>query len=98
MALNTVKNSFAPPSVCREFASGAARVLHDADAPAGCKHLPCGYIIESGTSLVWKDADGTTLTSTIPATALGLFFPVALAELDATNGCVVQVFWQRGTK
>lgn len=98
MALNQVKKCFAAPPVARVFAASAARVLHDADAPAGCKHLPSGVIFHGAGNLVWKDADGTTNTTVIPATACGIFNEIALAELDATNAVAVTVFWHRGTK
>lgn len=98
MALNLVKNSFGPPSVCRSFPINTVAVLHDTDAPAGCKHLPSGIIIESGASLVFLDADGTTITMVVPATALGLWLPIAPAALTGANACVVKVFWHRGTK
>jgi hypothetical protein len=98
MALNTVKNSFGPPPVARVFASGAARVLHDTDAPAGCKHLPSGVIFHGAGNFIWTDADGTVNTTVIPATATGLFVPIAPAGLDATNAVALTVFWHRATK
>lgn len=98
MALNQVKNNFAAPPVGRVFAISVARVLHDTDAPAGCRHLPDGVIFHNSGNFVWKDVDGTTNTTVVPATACGFFVPIAPAELDATNAVAVTVLWHRGTK
>jgi hypothetical protein len=98
MAIRTVKSSD-PPCVARVFASGAARVLHDADAPEGCKHLPAGVIFHGVGNFVWKDATGATVTTVVAAVAsggvVGVFVPIAPAELDATNGVAVTVFWRK---
>lgn len=98
MALNQVKNTFGPPPVGRVFAKTAARVLHDADAPAGCKHLPSGVIFHEAGNFVWKDVDGTTNTTVVTAESVGIFCPIAPAELDSTNAVACTVFWHRGTK
>ncbi len=94
MALITTKNSD-PPCVGRVFAASAARVLHDDDAPTGCKHLPAGVIFHGNGNFIWKDATGTTCTTVVPATATGLFVPIAPAELDATNAVAVTVLWRK---
>ena len=100
MALKTIKNDGSPP-IARHFDASTAAVLHDDDAPVGCKHLPAGVFLEDdgageGADLVWVDATGTTVTTAIPAGAAGRYLPIAPAELDASNAVAVTVFWHRG--
>lgn len=95
MALITSKNSD-PPCVARHFAVSTAAVLHDADAPTGCKHLPSGVLLETDTAnLVWKDATGATVTTAIAAGAAGRYLPIAPAELTVANAVAVTVFWRK---
>jgi hypothetical protein len=96
MALRTVKHSD-PPCVAKQFATLTAAVLHDADAPAGCKHLPAGVIAQGADStatvaFVWVDALGTTITS---ALCPGVFTPISPAQIAVTNVPVVTVFWRK---
>lgn len=94
MALITVKQSD-PPCVARVFAIDTVAVLHDADAPTGCKHLPAGVIFHTAGNFVWKDATGTTLTTVVTAESLGIWCPIAPAELTAANKAAVTVFWRK---
>ena len=94
MAIRTVKSSD-PPCVARAFASGAARVLHEADAPEGCKHLPAGVIFHGAGNFIWEDATGTAVTTVVTAESVGIFCPIAPAELGATNAVAVTVFWRK---
>lgn len=98
MALITVKNSD-PPCVARVVAATTAAVLHDADAPTGCKHLPSGVIFHNVGSFVWKDATGATVTTVVPAAAdggrVGVYVPIAPAELTVANAVAVTVFWRK---
>lgn len=98
MALITVKHSD-PPCVARVFAATTAAVLHSTDAPTGCKHLPAGVIFHGVGNFVWKDATGTTVTTVVAAVAsggvVGVFIPIAPAELDVTNAVPVTVFWRK---
>lgn len=101
MALQSPRNAYGEPPICRAFTSGTARILHQealqsGAAPPGINHLPCGIIIDTGTSFVFVDATGTTITLTVPATALGLWLPFAPAELTAAGTYTVKVFWHRG--
>lgn len=98
MALNSVKNTFGAPYVAKNFATLTAAVLHDTDAPVGCKHLPAGVIFSGAGSFEWTDVDGTNITTVIPATAAGLFVPIAPAAIRVTSVPAVTVFWHRGTK
>lgn len=87
------------PCIAKVFAASAAAVLHEDDAPAECKHLPCGVIFHGVGNFIWKDALGTQLTTVVAAVAsggqVGMFLPIAPAELVATNGVAVTVFWRR---
>jgi hypothetical protein len=98
MAIRTVKSSD-PPCVARAFAASAARVLHDADAPEGCKHLPAGVIFHGDGNFIWKDATGTTVTTVVADAesggVMGVFVPIAPAELTADNEVAVTVFWRK---
>lgn len=98
MALITTKHSD-PPCVGRVIAATTAAVLHDSDAPTGCKHLPAGVIFHNVGNFVWKDATGTTVTTVVAAVAsggvVGVFVPIAPAELDATNAVAVTVLWRK---
>ncbi len=102
MALNTIKNTHGSPYVARTFAPGAVRVLHAADAPTGCKHLPAGVLLQpsaGAANFVFLDADGVTNTITFGAAfPAALWLPIGPAELTAANGFAVTVFWFRGTK
>jgi hypothetical protein len=97
MALVATKNDF-PPTVGRVFAASAARVLHDTDAPAGCKHLPAGVIFHAAGNFIWTDASGTTVTTVVTAESVGIFCPIAPAGLDATNAVACTVLWRKGPK
>ncbi len=94
MALITVKHSD-PPCVARVFATLTAAVLHDADAPTGCKHLPSGVMFHTAGNFVWKDATGTTLTTVVTAESLGIYCPIAPAELVVTSVPALTVFWRK---
>ena len=94
MALITVKHSD-PPCVARVFATTTAAVLHDADAPTGCKHLPSGVMFHTAGNFVWKDATGATVTTVIPAASLGIYCPIAPAELTPSNVPALTVFWRK---
>ncbi len=96
MALRTVKHSD-PPCVARVFPISTVAVLHDTDAPTGCKHLPAGLIAHTntGANLVWIDATGTTVTTVIPAGAAGHYLPISPAELTGANAVAVTVFWRK---
>lgn len=98
MALRTVKHSD-PPCVARVFAIDTAAVLHDADAPTGCKHLPAGLLFHNVGDFVWKDATGTTITTPVAAVAaggvVGVYVPISPSELTAANKVAVTVFWRK---
>jgi hypothetical protein len=98
MALRTVKHSD-PPCVARVIAASTAAVLHDADAPTGCKHLPAGVIFHNVGSFVWIDATGATVTTVVAAVAsggvVGVFVPISPAELTVANAVAVTVLWRR---
>jgi hypothetical protein len=98
MALRTVKSSD-PPCVAKVIAKSTAAVLHGADAPDGCKHLPAGVIFHEVGNFVWKDALGNSVTTVVAAVAsggvVGVFVPIAPAEIDASNGVALTVFWRK---
>lgn len=98
MSLITVKHSD-PPCVGRVIAATTAAVLHDADAPDGCKHLPAGVIFHGVGNFVWKDVTGATVTTVVAAVAsggvVGIFVPIAPAELTSANAVAVTVFWRK---
>ncbi len=94
MALRTVKHSD-PPCVARNFATLTAAVLHDADAPTGCKHLPAGVIFHTAGNFVWVDATGTTVTTVITAESLGIYCPISPAQIVVTSVPAVTVFWRK---
>ena len=106
MALNSVKSTFGAPPVARVFAAATAVVLHNiAGAPPvpgpelpPINHLPAGVIFHNAGNFIWIDADGVTNTTVVPASACGLFVPIAPAQLSVTNAVAVTVFWYRGTK
>lgn len=94
MALRTMKHSD-PPCVARAFAASAARVLHEDDAPDGCKHLPAGVIFHGAGNFIWEDATGTSVTTVVTAESVGIYCPIAPAELLVSNAVAVTVFWRK---
>jgi hypothetical protein len=98
MALRTVKHSD-PPCVARVIADNTAAVLHDADAPPGCKHLPAGVIFHEVGNFVWIDATGTTVTTVVAAVAsggvIGVFVPISPAEVTTANDVEFTCFWRK---
>lgn len=93
MALISNRSDFYAPCVGKVIAATTAAVLHDADSPINCKHMPCGVIFHGAGNFVWKDVQGTTNTTVVPATATGLYVPIAPAELTVANAVPVTVFW-----
>lgn len=91
MALISLRSDFYSPSVGKVIGATTAAVLHDADAPTNCKHLPCGVITHGAGNLVWKDVQGTTNTTVVIA---GSYLPIAPAELTVANAVAVTVLWQ----
>ncbi len=98
MALRTVKHSD-PPCVGRVIAATTAAVLHEADAPTGCKHLPAGVIFHNVGNFVWIDATGTTVTTVVAAVAnggvVGMFVPISPAEVTVANAVAFTCFWRK---
>ncbi len=95
MSLKTVDGKGAP-CIARNFAASVAAVLHEADAPAGCYHLPAGVMFNAAGNFNWTDATGTDITTVVTEESAGTFCPLAPAQLQVDNAVACTVFWHRG--
>jgi hypothetical protein len=95
MANATVRDDLMAPCFARNVAATTAAILHldvlgGGIAPPGVNHLPCGVIADTAAALVWVDASGTTITTTLAA---GIFTRIAPKEITVASAPAITVFW-----
>lgn len=95
MATVSIRSDLHAPQVAKNFATLTAAVLHlDAvnggAAPPGINHLPCGVIADASAVFTWKDSNGTTINTTLPA---GVFVRIAPSEITVASVAAVTIFW-----